>query len=259
MTSSYKLKLILGGAAGSGKTTFLHGTPVFDSPIGVSFKTVECVVNDGDDYTFMVWDLKATPRFHFLYDNFCRGACGAILCFDTSDRESFATLNYWIDLVRRIAGGIPIFIVGTKIDLIGQVVSDEEVEEFINNHDLVGVYRTTSQNQNLLKKTKEKIFKRLIENVDPGNYIKDFSILRPKDDQRFIEFTQFFSRCPVCRSDNHYDSLKKFFYSREPYFIALKEKLIELVEESRSFSEVYYNPIQLGIPCCKCYKEIFSA
>ncbi len=262
MTGSYKLKLILGGASGSGKTTFLHGTPVFDSPIGVSFKTVECIVNEGDHYTFMVWDLKATQRFHFLYESFCRGACAAILCFDSSNYDSFNALNYWIDLVRRISGEIPIFIVGTKIDKLsqtGQVVSDEGVDDFIDIHDLIGIYRTSSHNQNLIKKTKERIFKKLIENVDPENYISDFSILMPKDDKKFVKFTEFFSKCPVCESDNHFDSLKKFFYSREPYYVRLKERLIDLVEEAETFEEIYYNNISLGIPCCKCHKEIFGS
>lgn len=256
MTSSYKIKLILGGASGSGKTTFLHGTPVFDSPIGVSFKTVECMVNDGDTYTFMVWDLNAEQRFHFLYENFCKGATAAILCYDTSNYDSFAALTYWIDLVRRISGDIPIYIIGTKIDLIGQVVSEEDVQDFIDKHDLIGVYRTTMQNQNLIKSTKERIFKKIIENVDTDNFIEDFSIILPSKESE--HFKELFSRCPVCGSDNHSDSLNKVFNSRDPKIVKLRRRLLDLIEDSENFEEIYYNQIVIGIPCCKCHKEIFG-
>jgi len=47
MPKLYKLKLILGGAQNSGKSSFINWHRKEDTPIGVSFESVECYANDG--------------------------------------------------------------------------------------------------------------------------------------------------------------------------------------------------------------------
>ena len=71
MPGSYKLKLILGGLQDSGKTTFIKSDRNQNSSIGVSFESIECFVNEGDHYKFIVWDLKDKARFRFLFPYFC--------------------------------------------------------------------------------------------------------------------------------------------------------------------------------------------
>ena len=97
MPKSYKLKLMLLGSSGSGKTSFISGHNNNDWPIGISFKIVECYANENDIYKFLIWDLKDRPRFHFMFKDFCRGAHAALLCFDLSDRNSYNALNFWIN------------------------------------------------------------------------------------------------------------------------------------------------------------------
>ncbi|GAG83247.1 unnamed protein product, partial [marine sediment metagenome] len=53
----YKLKLVLGGLQDSGKTTFINSYREQNNSIGVSFESVECFVNEGDHFKFIVWDL----------------------------------------------------------------------------------------------------------------------------------------------------------------------------------------------------------
>ena len=96
MPRSYKLKIVVGGSARSGKSSFLLDKDQIESDfnhLGVSFKPIEVLVNDGDTYKFIVWDLKVKDRFRFLYPIFCRGAAGAFLCFDISDRKSCEELT----------------------------------------------------------------------------------------------------------------------------------------------------------------------
>jgi len=256
VASSYKLKLILGGPSGSGKTTFLHGTPIFDSPIGVSFKNVECLVNEGDSFNFMVWDLKASKRFEFLYKNFCRGAFGAIICFDTTNYDSFKSLESWIYLVRDSLGDIPIFLIGTKIDLNKMSIPYDEIEDFIKEYNINGLFFATSYDSNLKRKVKEAIFKRFIQKIEPDKSINEFEIINPQDDDQCLRFIEQFLKCPICQADNHKDSLTNFYYSRDPSAIKLREKLFQLIDED--FTSIFYNPITIGIPCCKCYKELFK-
>ncbi|MFX1385547.1 MAG: hypothetical protein ACFFBP_24295, partial [Promethearchaeota archaeon] len=111
MPRSYKLKMVVGGSSGSGKTSFLLGKaqiePEFNH-LGVSFKPIECVINEGDSYKFIVWDLKVKERFKFLYPIFCRGAAGAFICFDVSNYKSFEELPFWVNVLRNNKIGLEV-------------------------------------------------------------------------------------------------------------------------------------------------------
>ncbi len=255
--------MIIGGAAGSGKTSFLTGKKSLNfefNNLGVSFKPIECIVNNGDSYQFVCWDPNVKERYRFLFPVFCRGASCAILCFDVSNHKSFEELSYWIKIVRKngIINNfkIPIVLIGTKNDLNIREVTDEEAYKLIEQFDLDGIFYTSIYEKDL-KQKKEAAFKILIEKIEPYYQIEDFSIFIPREDNKFKEFLQHFSICPICKSKNHFDSLKNFYYSREPILIKLKEKLLDLIDESNDFDDIYYNDINIGIPCCKCFEMYF--
>jgi len=264
MARTYKLKMIIGGAEGSGKTSFLDGKSSFNlefNNLGVSFRPIECIINNGDSYQFICWDPNVKQRFRFLFPVFCRGVSCAILCFDISNHKSFEELNFWIKTVRKngIINNykIPIVLIGTKNDLYIREVTDDEVNDLIEQFDLDGIFFTSIYDKDL-KQKKEAIFKILIEKIEPYYQIEDFSIFIPREDSKFKEFLQHFSICPICKSKNHFDSLKKFYYSREPGLIRLKERLLDLIDESKDFDDFYYNEINIGIPCCKCFEMYFE-
>jgi GTPase SAR1 family protein len=264
MARTYKLKMVIGGAAGSGKTSFLDGKAspnVEFNNLGVSFRPIECIVNNGDSYQFICWDPNVKERYRFLFPVFCRGVSCAILCFDVSDHKSFEELKFWIKVVRKNGiitnYKIPIVLVGTKNDLNIQEVTDDEVHNLIEQFDLDGIFFVSIYDKDL-KQKKETIFKILIEQIEPYYQIEDFSVFIPREDNKFKEFLQYFSICPICGSKNHFDSLKKFYYSRDPSLINLKERLLDLIEESKDFDDFYYNEISIGIPCCKCFEMHFE-
>ena len=261
---SYKLKMCIGGSSNSGKTSFLLGKGQIDpefNHLGVSFKSIECIVNEGDSYKFIVWDLKVKERFRFLYPVFCRGASGAFICFDTSNRSSFEEVSYWVKIFRynghKIDTKIPIILIGTKTDLPHQQVSKKEVNSLIEEYDLDGIFYTSLYDNNI-KEKKEIIFKNLIEKIEPFYHVHDCSIFIPKEDETFKNFVKFFSICPVCNRNNHFESLKNFYYSRDPIMLNLRERLLELICESTDFSDIYYNKIKLGIPCCSCFDTLIK-
>jgi len=70
MAKLHKLKMIIGGASGAGKTSFLLSKSANKSDfnqLGVSFKPVECITDDGDSFKFVAWDLKFKEQFRFMY------------------------------------------------------------------------------------------------------------------------------------------------------------------------------------------------
>jgi small GTP-binding protein len=253
MPRSYKLKLVIGGAPGSGKTSFLHGMPINDTPIGVSFKTIECFINDGDSYKFMIWDLKAQERFRFMYPSFCRGACAALLCYDITDYDSFAALKDWVKIITRHVGDIPILLIGTKKDLGKKAVKEDEFAKFLKENNISYSYELSIHDENI-KDIKSTIFQNLINNIHPEIEITDFSILFPMEDEAFVEFAEMFLMCPICFRENHLESLVRFFYSKDPVDVLLRDNLNKLVDQLPNFSNLF-----LGIPCCKCYRKIFES
>ncbi len=256
MPKSYKLKLILGGAKGSGKTSFINNNIENDTPIGVSFKPIECYANESDSYKFVIWDLKDRERFRFLFPLFCRGACAGLLCFDLSNRNSFLELKKWITLFRESAGNIPIVLIGTKHDLQRQV-SDEELEKFIQQFHLEGVFFTSIYEEN---DKKIEIFKYIVEKLELDYPIENFTLFTPKqlDTEEFKNFINYFSRCPICKKENHFESLKNLYLSKDPKVVDLKEQLVHLLCNLEVFNRKNLKNLSIGIPCCNCYKSIFE-
>ncbi|MBD3254836.1 MAG: hypothetical protein GF383_07070 [Candidatus Lokiarchaeota archaeon] len=260
---SYKLKVVLGGSELAGKTSFILGKNVSEpdfNQIGVSFKPIECLVNNGDSYKFVVWDLKASSRFQFLYPIFCRGASAGLLVFDVSNYSSFQEVPEWIKVFRNnekiSKKTFPIILIGTKTDKENKV-SFEDAIDLAEEYDLNGVF-FTSVHESKRTKTKEAIFKHLIENLEPSYRVKNLSIFVPKEDELFQKFLKFFSICPVCQKKNHFESLKSFYYSRDPILVELKNRLIDFIEESNTLPKKLHSRFKLGIPCCSCFKKFFE-
>ncbi len=258
MSKNYKLKIIIAGSTSSGKSSFLWGRDAendFDC-LGISFKSIECVVNECDSYKLVCWDLKIRDRFRFMFPTFCRGATAAILTFDVNDIKSFKELSHWIKIIKNnnknYKEKFPIILIGTKTDLNNRAVSDAEIDELIEKYNINGVFFTSIHENNGIKK-KEAIFKKLIESIYPSTKINKCTVFIPKEDKVFNKFVQIFQRCPICGEKNHWDSLKNLFYSKDPHIKELKEKLFELFTKFEKIGKV-----KIGIPCCNCFKKYFK-
>ena len=257
MPGSYKLKLVLGGLQDSGKTTFINSDRNQNSSIGVSFESVECFVNEGDHYKFIVWDLKDKARFRFLFPYFCRGASAGLLCLDLSNHGSFEDLKRWIHLFRESAGDIPIIIIGTKADLENREVSDEIITEFVVSEGIA--YAGESSLLDSEDKL-EEVFKKVVQSLTPNTRIDYFHVSRREDDEEFKILEKYFDRCPICKKLNHNSTnLRTIFTNKtNPNTLGLRENLIRLVDNIELINLEYSNHISVGIPCCECYKELFD-
>jgi len=258
MPKSYKLKLVLGGSPTSGKNTVIDTYEDNGSPIGVSFKSVECIVNEEDNYRFIVWDLKDRKRFRFLFPVFCRGAYAGLLCFDLSNKESFSDLHRWITLFKENVKEILIILIGTKANLANREVSEDAINNLIaNNEDLIYIEHSSllSVEENL-----EIIFKKLIKTIQPEHNFSHFRLTFNKEDEQLIRLRNFFDQCPICKKRIHNNVGLKNMYKNvsDPEALRFKESLIRLVNNIEEIRFEYSGRIDLGIPCCDCYKKIFD-
>ena len=83
--------------------------------IGVDFFS-KTVFFEGCDIKLNIWDFGGEERFRFLLSQYCRGANGAILLYDITNRITLDHLADWIQIIRENAGDIPIILAGTNLD-----------------------------------------------------------------------------------------------------------------------------------------------
>ena len=120
--SSYKIKIIMVGSAGSGKKSlssrYLTGfSRSFEKSLGVDIYIKEEVNLDDEKTIFACWVCSPERRFQYYWHKFYRGALGAFILFDLTDRNSFEETKFWKEVIRLRVADIPIVLIGNKSDL----------------------------------------------------------------------------------------------------------------------------------------------
>ncbi|MBD3228308.1 MAG: GTP-binding protein [Candidatus Lokiarchaeota archaeon] len=139
--ATYKLKMLLLGAAAVGKTSliqnFIKGKfqKEYKMTIGTDIFTKDVVVNiEGEEIpvTLSIWDIAGQERFSFFRTSFYKGASGAMMCFDLTRYETFNPgIVNWLKELWGFTGKIPIVIIGNKNDLQKyRAVRDNDAEKF---------------------------------------------------------------------------------------------------------------------------------
>eukprot|EP01006_Ploeotia_vitrea_P004038 TRINITY_DN113723_c0_g1_i1.p1 TRINITY_DN113723_c0_g1~~TRINITY_DN113723_c0_g1_i1.p1 ORF type:complete len:239 (+),score=66.33 TRINITY_DN113723_c0_g1_i1:124-840(+) len=127
------LKVVLLGDSSVGKTCLAHRwiegefRPFIPATTGAQFRYLQYFAGERL-IACGLWDLAGQSRFDSLQSFYCRNAKGAIVCYDVTNRESFESVQGWIDKVRRDGEeDCVITVVGTKLDLAKGRSSAREV------------------------------------------------------------------------------------------------------------------------------------
>ncbi|MHA1109927.1 MAG: GTP-binding protein [Promethearchaeota archaeon] len=140
---NYLFKNIVVGDGGCGKTAIVvrfsqgYFLEQYKLTIGVEFAVKTISIKDGIKVKLQIWDTGGQERFQYVRPLYYRGAMGALLLFDLTNRESFDHIPKWIEEVKSNAGEIPMLLVGNKSDLVNErSVSREEAESFAREFQL---------------------------------------------------------------------------------------------------------------------------
>uniref|UniRef100_A0A9J2PYV4 Ras-related protein Rab-4B n=1 Tax=Ascaris lumbricoides TaxID=6252 RepID=A0A9J2PYV4_ASCLU len=119
----YLLKFLIIGNAGTGKSCIMHQfiERKFKAnsahTIGVEFGS-RMVALGGKKVKLQIWDTAGQERFRAVTRSYYRGAAGALLVYDITNRESYNALQQWLIEARNLASAhIVVVLVGNKKDL----------------------------------------------------------------------------------------------------------------------------------------------
>jgi GTP-binding nuclear protein Ran len=118
---TYEFKLVLVGDGGVGKTAFAkkHVTGEFERKYAptnrIEFHSIDLNTDRGK-IRFNVWDTAGVEELAGLGDGYYIDAECAIIMFDVTKEETYFSVPKWQSALERIAGEIPIVLVGNKVD-----------------------------------------------------------------------------------------------------------------------------------------------
>ncbi len=169
MAKKFILKILTAGEGGVGKTTLLHRyvegkfSAETKMTIGVEFFLKEVEV-DGKQCTLQLWDFGGQERFRFLLESYVLGAKGALLLFDLTRPMTLENLQQWVNLVRKGNNGIPILFLGTKLDLLEDLMVDDEYAlSFKEQFKLFDYIKISSKSGENVQKSFELLTQRILE------------------------------------------------------------------------------------------------
>jgi len=118
----FLLKIIIIGESGSGKSCLLHHfinnsfKEHSQHTIGVEFSSRTISVGE-KKIKLQLWDTAGQERFRSVTRSYYRGAAGALLVYDITNRQSFLNLSRWLADARALGSPhLVTVLVGNKSD-----------------------------------------------------------------------------------------------------------------------------------------------
>jgi Ras-related protein Rab-2A len=174
MSHKYIFKTILVGDSGVGKSSMLlrftdnRFNTSHDLTIGVEFGSIVVNVFDGTSIKITIWDTAGQESFRSITRSYYRDAAGVLLCFDITNRVSFANVHTWIDDVRKYSCDLTrIVLVGTKTDLDSKrVITSDEAQQLANEYG-ISYIEVSSKSANSVSGVKysNEAFKLLVQEI----------------------------------------------------------------------------------------------
>ena len=118
-----RIVLMVLGNSSVGKTSYIlrYAEDSFQgrylSTVGIDFKTKDITIK-GQTYTIFLYDTSGQERYKSLSLNMLKNAEGFIMMYDITYKDSFDSINYWIESVKEAKGkDCPMILLGNKIDM----------------------------------------------------------------------------------------------------------------------------------------------
>ncbi len=175
--------------------------------VGVEFGS-RIITMGGKRVKLQIWDTAGQERFRAVTRSYYRGAAGAIIVYDISNRDSFSHVQQWLNDAQQLAGEhICMMVVGNKADLQGErEVTFLEASRVAQEAEVLFLETSALSGEGV-----EDIFMRVARGIHARAFSRLFFLIAPSSDpscprrhgQRLARPHQGFERysilCCSCR------------------------------------------------------------
>ena len=119
----YKLKVVVVGDSGVGKTNLIKRfiTNTFSenskATVGVEFISKSYKINN-QVFKIEMWDTAGQERYKSITAAYYKGAKGALIVYDTTQKTSFENIDKWmVEIKDKASKDMKLMIIGNKTDL----------------------------------------------------------------------------------------------------------------------------------------------
>lgn len=241
----YYFKLLLIGDSGVGKSCLLlryvDDTYIdsYISTIGVDFKIKTLQIANQAVKT-QVWDTSGQERFRTLSSGNLRGAHGAVVAFDTTDKVTFKNVGKWVEELRNYSvRDINIILVGTKADLSERCVIDREEAQSLADSLGIPYIETSSKTDTNVKEAFQHLAKDILVRVmsaDPKYKEALLSSSKPKEAEE-INFLKARKMIETIQKMYDVKTINGAFLLVQPLFGNSKDKRwLDIAEQVRKIA-----------------------
>ena len=172
----YKLKLILIGDSGVGKTSLLSRymdeafTPNKPCTVTADYKIKSIKIDPLTTVEITIWDTCGQEKYRAMTKQYFKDAHGIILMFDVCDKRSFSDLDIWLDEIKKNTpkDDVSIVLCGNKIDLNFRNITFEEANNFAQKNGLL-YSETSAKEGNNIEVAFENVTKDIIQKMGKKN------------------------------------------------------------------------------------------
>ena len=126
---------------------------IYKQTIGCDFYEKQLKLR-GDSYVSLkVWDIGGQSIHSKNLSTYLQHSTAILLVYDVTNRESFANLDDWLTQARKCASTQHIYLLGNKVDLIGQrQINAKQHDKFIADNNLMGgMFGSARTGENVVK------------------------------------------------------------------------------------------------------------
>lgn len=184
----YLFKIVLIGDSGVGKTNILakllsnkfyeNSKPTIGVEFGTKFYKFE-----NNKIKIQIWDTAGQERYHAIISAYYRGAMGAIIVYDITNKETFKNaIAIWMENIKNSCNHhIPIMFLGNKTDLSSQrEVKMEVALSSIESYDCK-FFETSAQNGQNIDRAFEEFIEIIYHKEKGKNSLKNKLYVRRED------------------------------------------------------------------------------
>ncbi|QCX01730.1 GTP-binding protein [Aggregatimonas sangjinii] len=156
-------KVVVLGHFGVGKTSlirrFVENSFSEHYTVSIGVHILKKIVDVAPDkkVSLILWDLEGTDDLEHVRDSYLLGTHGIIYVFDVSRPTTFQNIHLDLAILEKKASGVPVKVVGNKVDL----VELSEVTEILENHDITFDYLTSAKTGGKVNELFEQLAKML--------------------------------------------------------------------------------------------------